>query len=276
MEMVQKICCVLVEPKGFERKPALKCKKKLFEMLKENGVLGQGVEVEVKPLEKGLKEFYIYTSYTYFEFLTTYHIVEAMIQAEREGFSAATVACYFDPGIEEARSILKIPVIGICEASMLLARMLSSGKGTAIITMSDRAVTKINELIDKYKFRPFMISKDPVREVPQDLYIKASTSYLPEDIKKLKETYMKVGEKCVSDGAEVIITGCGGLGPLLAVEGLREIEGVPVIDPVTAAIALARTLIDLKKIGLEFSKRFMYQPTEKDWEKGRESFGLPP
>jgi len=274
--MVSKICCVLVEPKGYERKPALEYKQRLFSMLTKQGGLGSDLEVITKSLERGLKEFYLYTKYTYFEFLTTYYIVEAMVQAEKEGFDAATVACFFDPGIEEARSVLKIPVVGIGEASFILARMLSSGRGIAVITMSNRAITKINDLIDKYKFRPFMIPKDPVRAVPHDLYIKASTYCQPEDIKNLKEAYLEIAEGCVNDGAEVIITGCGGMGPMLAVEGVREVEGAPIIEPISAACIILKVLLDLSKMGMKRSTRFAYQPTIEDWMKGRESFGLPP
>lgn len=273
--MIRKICCVLVEPKGFEREVALECKRKLFALLKEKKVLGPDVDVETKPLEKGVKEFYLYTRYTYFEFLTTFEIVEALVQAEKEGFDAATVACFFDPGIDEARSVLRIPIMGIGEASFILARMLSSGRGIAVITMSDRAITKINDLIDRYKFRSFVIQKDPVRAVPHDLYIKASTSYSLNDIRKLKEAYVKLAKECVDDGAEVIITGCGGMGPMLAVEGLREVEDAPVIEPISAACILLQTILDLKKIGIEISERFVYRPSLEDWRKGRESFGLP-
>jgi len=274
--LVNKICCVLVEPKGYERKPALECKQKLFSILRKKGGLSSDVEVRTKSLEKGLKEFYLYTRYTYFEFLTTHYIVEAMIQAEKDGFDAATVACIFDPGIEEARSVLKIPVVGIGEASFILARMLSGGRGIAVVTMSNRAITKINDLIDKYKFRSFMIQKDPVRAVPHDLYIKASTHYQSEDVKKLKEAYLGIAEECVNDGAEVIITGCGGMGPMLAVEGVREVEGAPIVEPISAACIILQTLLDLRKIGMEASTRFTYRPTIEDWKKGRESFNLSP
>jgi Asp/Glu/hydantoin racemase len=274
MKIMRKICCVLVEPKGFERQGALRNKRKLFEILKKDQLLGPDVEVDVKPLENGVKEFRLYTLYSYFEFLTAPYILEAMIQAEKEGYSAVTVACIFDPAIEEAQNILKIPVVGIGEASMLVARMLGRPRGTAIITMSDRAIPKIHSLIDKYKFRSFMISNNAVRKISHDIYIKASTSPLPEEIQALKDAYVNVAEGCVNDGADVIITGCGGMGPLLEVEGVHEIDGVPIINPITAALMVCRAMMDLRKAGITSNKRLSWAPTTEDWIKGRNSFGL--
>jgi uncharacterized protein YfeS len=66
------------------------------------------------------------------------------------------------------------------------------------------------------------------------------------------------------------------MGPMLAVEGVREVEGVPIVEPISAACIILKVLLDLRKMGIKTSTRFIYQPTIEDWKKGRENFNLPP
>lgn len=271
----QKICVVLVEPEGLERAQAVECKRNLFDLLRKRKVIESDTEIGIKSLEKGC-ELGLYASYSYFALLTIPQVLEAMIQAEREGYDAVTVACSFDPGIEEAREILQIPVVGILEASFAMAQMLGGRpRSVVIITVSDKAALVTNDLVDKYGFRPYMIHKEPVRVIPFDAYIKATTSPSQESIKNLKDAYIDVAKRSIEEGAEIIITGCGGLGPLLAVEGIWEVDGVPVLDPMTAGVKMAEALIDLKRIGIRVSRRVRYLPPAKeDLKKGRKCFGL--
>ena len=92
----------------------------------------------------------------------------------------------------------------------------------------------------------------PVLELEQDT---------PRLVQALVDESIEAIEK---DGAHVIIFGCTGmLGCALGVqEGLvrRGYAGVPVIDPVPAAIKLAEALVDL---GLSQSKRTYQSPPPK-------------
>lgn len=273
--MGQKICVVLVEPRGLERVQAVECKKNLFDLLRKKKVIASDTEIDIRPLEKGC-ELGLYASYSYFALLTIPQVLEAMIQAEREGYDAVTVACSFDPGIEEAREILQIPAVGILEASFAMAQILGGRpRSVSIVTVSDKAALVTNDLVDRYGFRPYMINKEPLRVIPFDAYIKATTSPSKKSIKSLKDAYIDVAKGSIRDGAEIIITGCGGLGPLLAVEGMWEVEGVPVLDPMIAGVKMAEALIDLKRTGIKVSRRLRYlAPSEEDLKKGRKCFGL--
>lgn len=270
--MSKKICLVLVEPKGYERPYALECKKKLINMLKEKGFLEQNTIVELKSLSRGSKTFELYT-YDYFETLTVPYVIEALIEAEKEGYDAATVACTLDPGIEQAREILEMPVVGILESAFAASQAMGArSRGVGIITMTKSGLPKMNAIIDYYGFRSCMLPIEPVRAIPTEIYLKASTSPAKENIEEAKAVYVKTAKGLVKDGAQVLITGCGGLGPLMAVNGINEVEGIPVLDPTTAGLKMAEILVDYKKLGSYKGRRGGL--TEADLRRGRGYFGF--
>ena len=62
------------------------------------------------------------------------HVVATVARCEREGFNAAIVDCTGDPGLDEARRIAGIPVIGAGEA---LRRAIESSPGPVIVLSGD-------------------------------------------------------------------------------------------------------------------------------------------
>ena len=60
----------------------------------------------------------------YDEALAAYHILPLVKQANDEGYDAVILACFSDPGLDAAKEISKIPVIGIEESTLHMAAML--------------------------------------------------------------------------------------------------------------------------------------------------------
>ena len=271
-KLSKKICLVLVEPKGYERPYALECKRKLIDMLKGEGFLGQNTLVEFKSLSGGSKTFELYT-YEYFQTLTLTYIIEALIEAEKEGYDAATVACCLDSGIQQARGILEMPVVGIMESVFAAAHAMGARRrSVGMITMNKNDLPKTDAIIDQYGFRPCMLPVKPVRDIPTEIYLNASTLLDKKNIEEAKAAYVRAARELVKDGAQLLITACGGLGPLMAINGIDEVEGVPVLDPITAGLKMAEVVVDYRKQGSYKGKRSGL--TEGDLKRGRSYFGL--
>jgi len=255
---------------------SLDSRRKLFDILKKKGAIKPDTEISIKPIDKSTLSLEPYTETLYFDLLQRQYTVEAAIQAEKEGYDAVILACYFDPGLEEAREVVKIPVVGVAEASFAFAHMLGRKRGSiAIVVIAEKGVLKTLDVIEKYGFSSQLISTRPVRQVSLEAYMKGMTTGNASDIQALKDEFAKVAMECIRDGAEVIIPGCAGLGPFLTTEGVVEIEGVPILDCVTCAIKMAENLIDLQKLGMSVSRRLMYRPpSEEDWKRERENFGF--
>src|SRR3990167_3293472 len=57
----------------------------------------------------------------YLESLNELQVCEAVLTAEREGYNAVALGCFFDPALRQARSLVDIPVVSLLETCMLLA-----------------------------------------------------------------------------------------------------------------------------------------------------------
>ena len=56
--------------------------------------------------------------------LTVPALLRSVVAAERDGFDAIIVSCYSDPGMEAARELVSIPVLGSGQVSMHVAAQL--------------------------------------------------------------------------------------------------------------------------------------------------------
>ncbi|MFC2001040.1 aspartate/glutamate racemase family protein [Chloroflexota bacterium] len=264
--------CLITSAEG----PRLRPRQAIFEILKEKKAIRPDTEIGIKTLAKHTTTLRPYADTLYFELLQTQYVVEGVIQAEKEGYDAAVIGCYFDPGLDAAREVANIPVVGIAEGSISIALLLTKKKGSiAVMAVAPKGVPKTFDVLDKYGFSSHLIPIRPVRQIPMEVYVAAGSGHDVAAIKTAKDEFIKVSRECIRDGAELVIIGCGGLGPLLASEGLTEVDGVPILDSVTCAIKMAENLIDLKKIGISVSRYSMYrQPLPEDFEKERGTFGF--
>ena len=174
--------------------------------------------------------------------------LELVKKANREGYDAVILACFSDPGLEAAKEISEIPVIGIEESSLHMAAMLGS-KFTVVTPRKQRIPSK-REHVHMRGMSHFLAS---VRSL--DLSV-AETDADPE---RTKKRVLEVSRQAVEDGAEVIILGCAGMaGYAPEIESKLKIK---VIDPSAVALKVTEAMADL---GLTHSKAGLFaKPPDK-------------
>lgn len=163
-------------------------------------------------------------------------------QAEAAGADAAVIACFDDTGLDAARSLAGIPVLGLCEAALVTAGFLA--QRFSVVTTLERSRVLIENLARHYG----MGGRATVRaaDIPVlQLEDKASGA-----IGKLKA---QIELALRDDGAEAIVLGCAGMADLAY--RLQTDYGVPVIDGVSAAVKQAEALVAQR---LRTSKRGSY------------------
>ena len=168
-------------------------------------------------------------------------VVEAIARAEAEGMDAAIIACFDDTGLDAARSVAAIPVIGICEAALVTAGQLA--KRIAVVTTLERSVVPLEELVRRYGFG------ERARVSACDVPVLALEDEASDARAKLEAEI----ETALGRGAEAVVLGCAGMADLAA--DLSSRFGVPVVDGVAAAVKQAEALVAL---GLKTSKRGCY------------------
>jgi allantoin racemase len=163
-------------------------------------------------------------------------------RAEREGADAIVIACFDDTGLDAARALASIPVIGICEAAVSTTAFIA--QRFSIVTTMERSRLPVEHLVHRYG----MGSRCKVRaaDVPV-LSLEDPNSNARDRLRSEISAALK------DDKAEAIVLGCAGMADLTA--ALRLEFGVPVVDGVAAAVKQAESLVAL---GLSTAKRGAY------------------
>jgi allantoin racemase len=155
------------------------------------------------------------------------------------GIGAVSIGCFYDPGLWELREALEVPVVGIGEASLLLA-------GTV--------AWRLAVLVGDWKWVSKMQANAHALGLGHRICawrsIDRSVQAMQDDP---EEAYRAVRRVAVAardeDHAEAVILGCGALSGMA--ERLQEEVGMPAVDPVAAGVLLASALASL---GLRTSK----------------------
>lgn len=170
--------------------------------------------------------------------------------AERAGVEAAVIACFDDTGLDAARAMATIPVVGICEAALVMAGFVA--KRFTVVTTMERSRVPIEELAQRYG----MAGRARIRAANIAVLALEDPNSGARD-KLRNEIVRAIGE----DHAEAIVLGCAGMADLART--LSQEFGMPVIDGVGAAVKQAEALVAL---GLSTSKRGAYAaPVSKSY-----------
>lgn len=211
-------------------------------------------------------ESFFYSHLHHLNDKSTFH---AIVQAEKEGFDAAIITCFFDPMLRDIRQAVDIPVVSIGESSLLLALMMGAKLG--VVTISPEAAYDFEENIVKYGLKERVVRVRPIPETGEEQRMVLTDAH--HQIKAFK----KVARELIADGADVLIPGCGLMAPGLRVapgaekeypNGLTEVDGVPVMDVIGATVKMAETMVSLKQASSSWISRKAYyaQATPKALE----------
>jgi allantoin racemase len=173
--------------------------------------------------------------------------VQAVEQAEQDGSRGVILYCFEDPALQAAKEAVKIPVVGLGEATYYFAGILGPKFGLITANPTDHG-NKMNNL-RSYELDHKCVGIDSVG-VP--------VLQLKENDRLVEEAFVTCAQRLIQKGADVIIIGCGSL--LWIADSLSQTLGVPVVLPAAAALKSCESLISL---GLSQSKRAFPLPSVK-------------
>ncbi len=146
-------------------------------------------------------------------------VVKVAAEMAREGVRAVVVSCVADPGLEEARRKLPVPVIGAGEATGLCCRAFGAKVGALGITPVVPAA---------------------LAGVLGDALV---ASVCPEGVRTTLDLLRPAGRQATlaaaaelkRRGVEVVALACTGMSTVGLAPDIRRQAGLRVVDPVTAA-----------------------------------------
>jgi allantoin racemase len=187
------------------------------------------------------------------ELLAAPGVLSAALQAQQEGCDAVVIDCFGDPGLQAARELLDIAVLGPGESSMHAAAML--GQRFSVVTVLESVRPMIHDLALRYGLASKLASIRVI-DVP--------VLSLHADMKALHEAMAEQARRAiVEDGADVIVLGCTGfLGCAESIRMALTLQGldVPVLDPIPVTLHMAQAFV---AGGLRHSKRGWPKPANK-------------
>jgi len=217
-------------------KGAMEDRKKLAEevMQRTAGL----IELHSVSLEKGtasIEDFYD-------EALDIPYVLEQVKKAEENGYNAVVLDCFADPGLDAARELVTIPVLGANESACHLASQIAPRFSVINVVRESENV-----------IRSALIRNGTIQNLASLLTINIPVLALEEEPEKSMMTIAQASEKAVKqDGASAIVFGCTGMSSLTeGVKNQLKAKGInaPVIEPLRAAVynAIMWILMDISQ-----------------------------
>jgi allantoin racemase len=263
-----RLCYISITEEEVTR-PYLAILEKVFSKLPK-----RDTEIVIKSVKPGLRRG-ADPAVPYFALLNKVQIIEKVLEAEKEGYDAVVVGCFSDPAVPEARGLVNMPVVGLCEPTLLFACLL--GHKFGVVTLNEpRAILEMELMIRMYGLEHRAIL-NPIRPISMPSIELFTKGMEHPDIVAID--VLEKAKRCVEDGAEVIVLGCNALGPLCTISGVAKVDGAdaPILDSVSVSITCVEAIVSLNKgLGVPFvSRTGSYSLARiKDLQRVRTQFGL--
>ncbi len=209
-----------------------------------------GVEVEFFGVPEGAYGDRVPSDVVIYPYLMSLHIqfiLDNALRAEAAGYDVFAIGSVQDPGIEEARSLVDIPVVGYGEAAMHFACCL--GSRFAVLAFQagfDQMMDlRIRRLGLAERALPTALMEADFADVGKGL----------EGSGALVDKFRASAQRLVAQGAEAIIPGQLYLSEAIARAGITRIDDVPVVDGLAATLKMAEAMADLKRLGIGVTRR---------------------
>lgn len=144
-----------------------------------------------------------------------------------EGFDAVIIACFGDPGIDAAREMLPIPVLGLADASIPAA--LRIGRRAALLTGGTAWVPMLRE---------FAVLRGYSAEQVRIAAVTPTGDMIAREPERALELLAEAAEEQVAAGADVVVLGGAGLVGLA--DRLQARVSVPVLDCLRVTLEAAQ------------------------------------
>lgn len=177
--------------------------------------------------------------------------VDNAIAAEEDGYDVYVMGHFQDPGLYELRSAVRIPVIGVGEATMLAALQL--GRRLGLVTLDPVFDVMHREQADRYGIGGRIAHVTGMACRPEDF--SAAFEGSDEARKRMLDDFVACAEPLLAAGADVIIPAGVLPGLLIGGEFGFKVDFAPVINCASVGLKTAEMWGSLHKLdGIEPSR----------------------
>ena len=186
-------------------------------------------------------------SYHLSQYIVVSDLVRNAIRAQNDGYDAFVITGTCDPGYDEIREVLEIPAVFILETSIHLACLFSSNFG--FLAHSKSLLLRVTDRTKKYGLGERMTPGRCLNLTHKDF------SKMWENPKPYVDAFIEEGKKVIQQGANILIISGNQSSLFLLYQGVREIDGVPILDACGTVVKFAEFLVTSREMGVIKSKK---------------------
>lgn len=194
------------------------------------------------------------------EFRCAQQLIRNAIQAEREGYDAVIIGHFQEPGLNEAKSVVDIPVIGLGESSMLYACTL--GRKIGLVTIDDVFIPWHEDQAIRYGLDKRVVG---VRAINTNLDEFMRAFATEEGYRIVIDRFREQVAPLVAEGIDVLIPAGGLPMLLLSREKGFAVGGAPVVNGIPIAVKMAEAAVQLRRfngLGVSRASNFAKPPAQ--------------
>ena len=210
--------------------------------------------------------------FRYLEYLETGEVLKNVHRAVREGFDAFLIGNIADPGLQEAREIADIPVLGLCESALHVACMM--GANFSLVTINEKFSPRIVENVRRYGLQGRLAA---VNRMQVERLTDLGAAFEDDEARdRILVQFHRAARSNSEAGAEVVIAAGGVVMALLAHADVHQSAGMPILNGITNLVTLGEAAVKLHRLmgGRFTSKRCTYAPPPADQiEEFRKHYG---
>lgn len=184
-----------------------------------------------------------YVRFAVVESLFASYFALQAIRAEWQGYDAYVIATSQDPGLADARAWVDIPVLGYGETAAHVAAMM--GQRFAFVGFIPELTEPIAANMRRYGLDERLVPFVPISGGPAT--IEAALTGSPD---AHLDAFRQAARTAAAAGAEVIIPGEGLTNEVLFTAGVRDVDGLAIIDANGLLVKMAELLVECRRLGV--------------------------
>lgn len=208
-------------------------------------VVAPGTEVAIHTLPRRTYETdvpYQYVTYGAVAVYFNHYFARSAVRAERAGFDAWVIAAGQDPGLPAARTLATIPTLGY--GSTVFHHCSREEIRFAIVGFAAGLREPILDNVRRYRTEHLLAGYSAIPS-GKTAVVEAITGS-PEHF---LEEFTAAAEQLAGEGAQVIVPAEGLPAEILWHYGVRQLAGLPVIDPLGMLLKAAENEVRLRELG---------------------------
>lgn len=191
--------------------------------------------------------------YPYAYHIMLEQIIGNCVRAEQAGYDGVVLGSFSEPFLRQCRAAVDISVASMAESTLLVACSVAAKIG--LVTLNEEIAWMTEKHVGEHRLEGRLASVKVLADRVTERELVSSFSS-PD---KMVGLFLDAARAAIADRADVIIPAEGVLNEVVVANGVREVDGVSVMDAVGVNLMYGEMLAKLRAVtGLRAGRRWEY------------------